>query len=613
MAEINTPDNTAFRLFSFIPARFAPLLLAVLACIVYANSVPNQYALDDFLVLVENRYVQQGFEGLPTIFTSDIFASYFEDMGAEQVLSGGRYRPLAQATFAIEYQFFGLNPAVSHIVNVLLYGLLIYIMFIVLLRSFRLNTDLVFITCLLFAVHPVHTEVVSNIKSRDEILSLIFILLGFQKFFSYYDTAKLKHLVFAALFIFLAFLSKEYAYALVVLLPLALFIFRKPLVKKNLVTAMMVMDATAIAYTLIRISIVGFEVIEQNDVLNNPYLHASEEQALATKIFVLSKYLLLLVFPHPLSSDYSYPQIAYLDFGSWPVWLSLLLYITIAVIAFYYSAKKHLLGFALMFYLLCLFPVSNLLLDIGATMGERLIFHSSLGFCLVLGWLLVEMYHRFEMSKLAVIAPLLLVTTLAAGQAISRNPDWYNTDTLFLKDVQTVPLSVIANNNAADAIIKKADKEKDPVKKRAMLEKGRAYSLRALAPYPEFCNALINLGLAEHLTGQDDSAMKHWLLAKGYLPQSPHFPRLAEFFYNKGMNEGLNNVGNAKKYFRMSIGLDSTKSAPWSNLGGAYYTQQKYDSAFYCWQTALKINPSDAEAQRGYNALMQSQSANAGR
>jgi tetratricopeptide (TPR) repeat protein len=118
-------------------------------------------------------------------------------------------------------------------------------------------------------------------------------------------------------------------------------------------------------------------------------------------------------------------------------------------------------------------------------------------------------------------------------------------------------------------------------------------------------NALINLGLTEHLTDNNDSAMKHWLQAKAYLPQSPHFPRLGDYFYNKGMNEGLKNVRQAIDYFKMATQLDETKSKPWSNMGGAYFTLQKYDSALYCWQTAIKIDPRDMEAQKGYQALTQ--------
>lgn len=592
-----------FSIFKFIPLRLAPWILALFACLIYANTFPNQYALDDTLVLYDNHYVNQGLAGIPTILTTDMFDSYFKDMGVEQVLSGGRYRPLAQVTFAIENQFFGLNPMVSHIINVLLFGLLVAIMFSVLLRAFKMNADVVLIATLLFAVHPVHTEVVANIKSRDEIFSLLFILLGFQYAFRYVDTGKKLNLLWMGIVLFLAFLSKEYSYGLIVLLPLAITIFRNPYPKGRLTPTILVFLGVAVVYSMMRYSFVGFEVIEQDDVLNNPYLHATPDEALATKIFVLSKYILLLLFPHPLTSDYSYPQIAYLSFSSPLVWLSFITYAAITIAGFYLAYKKHFLGFAIMLYLMFFFPVSNLLLDIGATMGERLIFHASLGFCLVAAYFLEQLYRKYSLNKAVIIAPLLMIALAASAKTITRNMDWYDTDSLFLRDVQTVPLSVIANNNAADAVIKKADHEKDPVKKKQLIARGKAYALQALKPYPEFVNALINLGLTEHLENNNDSAMKHWLLAKKYLPQSPHFNRLAEHFYNRGMNEGLKNPRQAIYFFKMSTQLNEAKSEPWSNMGGAYYTLQKYDSAYFCWQTALKINPNDAEALRGSQAL----------
>ncbi len=40
------------------------------------------------------------------------------------------------------------------------------------------NIPVAFVAALIFAVHPVHTEVVANIKGRDELLAGIFFLLS---------------------------------------------------------------------------------------------------------------------------------------------------------------------------------------------------------------------------------------------------------------------------------------------------------------------------------------------------------------------------------------------------------------------------------------------------
>src|SRR6266480_1449337 len=116
--------------FHFMDVKMQSVVLAVLGLIFYANSFTNLYAFDDGIVIQKNNYVQEGFRGIPRIFASDVYQSFYAQMGAEQQLSGGRYRPLSVATFALEQQLFGskevVKPAddvalVRHVVNVFLF------------------------------------------------------------------------------------------------------------------------------------------------------------------------------------------------------------------------------------------------------------------------------------------------------------------------------------------------------------------------------------------------------------------------------------------------------------------------------------------------------------
>lgn len=127
--------------------------------------------------------------------------------------------------------------------------------------------------------------------------------------------------------------------------------------------------------------------VPDTEILNNPYLLATGEERFCTKTYILLKYLLLQLFPHPLSSDYSFNSILYRHFSSWDFILSLAVHLVMLAGAIYYTLKKHLLGFALMTYILFGLLIANLFMDIGATMGERLIFHSSIGFCIALAFL----------------------------------------------------------------------------------------------------------------------------------------------------------------------------------------------------------------------------------
>ncbi|MBE0640560.1 MAG: tetratricopeptide repeat protein, partial [Bacteroidales bacterium] len=84
------------------------LVLAGLAIVLYANTLPLDYALDDTLILTGNEFTKQGIRGIPEIMTNDAFTGFFGKQ--KSLVAGGRYRPLSQVMFAIEYELFGFNP-----------------------------------------------------------------------------------------------------------------------------------------------------------------------------------------------------------------------------------------------------------------------------------------------------------------------------------------------------------------------------------------------------------------------------------------------------------------------------------------------------------------------
>lgn len=166
-----------------------------------------------------------------------------------------------------------------------------------------------FLAILLFTIHPIHTEVIANVKSRDEIFSLLFIALTFIFFFRYDLKKTRKDIVRGMICFLLALLSKEYAIALLVLIPAGLMIFHKRKFSK-LSWIVLPLAGVLVAYAFCRLGAVGFANApineDKQDILNDPYLVANAEQMLASKLNRLDDYLQLLVYPNPLVSDYSY-------------------------------------------------------------------------------------------------------------------------------------------------------------------------------------------------------------------------------------------------------------------------------------------------------------------
>ncbi len=162
--------------------RWAYILLFSFAVLLYANTLNHNFAFDDSVVITGNKYTLQGIDGIKTLATTDLFYGIY---GNSLDLEGGRWRPLTLVMFAIEYQIFGDNATPYHLINILLYGITAIVLFMTLLQMFSFLTSkkggggeiLAFLTTLLFIAHPLHTEVVANIKSRDEIVSFLFLCL----------------------------------------------------------------------------------------------------------------------------------------------------------------------------------------------------------------------------------------------------------------------------------------------------------------------------------------------------------------------------------------------------------------------------------------------------
>jgi hypothetical protein len=109
------------------------LIIFFVALAVNLNTLGLDYALDDSLMITQNEITQKGIDGIPEIWTSDLFRGYFGKSGIE---TGGRYRPLAQTVFAIQVEVFGNNPAAGHFFNILFYALSCLLLFLFLAKLF---------------------------------------------------------------------------------------------------------------------------------------------------------------------------------------------------------------------------------------------------------------------------------------------------------------------------------------------------------------------------------------------------------------------------------------------------------------------------------------------
>ena len=92
--------------------RMQIIIIGLLAALLYGNTLFNKYSLDDTLIITQNKFTKMGLKGIGKIMSHDAFVGFFGEN--KNLLPGGRYRPVSQVIFAVEYQFAGLSPFLGH-------------------------------------------------------------------------------------------------------------------------------------------------------------------------------------------------------------------------------------------------------------------------------------------------------------------------------------------------------------------------------------------------------------------------------------------------------------------------------------------------------------------
>lgn len=599
--------------------RWAYVFLFVFAVLLYVNTLNHQFAFDDSVVITGNKYTQQGLDGIKTLATKDLFYGIY---GTSLDLEGGRWRPLTLVMFAIEYQFFGDNATPYHLINILLYGITAMILFMTLLEILpgKSRVLLSFITTLLFIAHPIHTEVVANIKSRDEIVSFLFLCLMLFSIFRFVKTENKKFILYAVLCYFTALLSKESGITFVAIIPLSLFCFAHKNVRQSLVlTAPFII--TAGIYLAIRTSLVGMiGDRESNDITDNPFLQLNFPalptpipyvEKLATCFWILLKYLLLLIFPHPLTSDYGFNQIPIIGLSDPKAIASILIYLGLigyAVKILLEELKlrqvsdakrevpaKVLFAYCILFFFFTIIIVSNLFFLIGTTMGERFAYISSLGFCLALAAFLIKIFKWesfvFQDPKSSVkkLYPLLLLLIPYSYKTVTRNPAWEDNKTLFTTDVKTSTGSANAHYYFANTMFTEHINDDPSPKRDSLFHEAKKEFRVAMGINPYFHYCYYNIGLIWEKLGNPDSAIFYQQKTINLKPDNTMAQYMAKGALGLVYGKLKGDYEKAIPLLKEALLYRPDDTGYHENLGICYAMKGDLDNSIKEFETSLKL------------------------
>ncbi|MEM6726488.1 MAG: tetratricopeptide repeat protein, partial [Bacteroidota bacterium] len=305
---------------------------------------------------------------------------------------------------------------------------------------------------------------------------------------------------------------------------------------------------------------------------------------------------LLLIIPYPLTADYSFAHVPFVDFSHPLALLGILLHLTILGFGVYWLWKRKVWGLIFLWYLAPLTIVSNLVFNIGAPMGERFLFLSSFGFCLGIAYLLGDQMAISRKGKEALFGfrqnvfsiGMLTVIGLFAILSFLRNPDWYDNKTLFRHDVQISHQSAKMQYYCANSYIKEYLNKGEQASDLPLLDLAESHLKKGLEIYPDFHYLTYNLGLINNYRNNGQEAKRY--LERTLELKSTHMQSIRLLATVNARL--LNDLNGALYYFQLAKDTYGDQSeAVLQGLGNVYAMMGRFPESIASFQQLLNTDP----------------------
>ncbi len=581
--------------------------LLFLALLVDSNTLLNGFVYDDHFQIEQNPYVRSS-KYVGKILTTTVWS--FQGLEGKT----NYYRPVMTLGYLVCNKVFQSFPYGFHLVNVLLNCVVVWLIFLACARLLR-DDIVALVAAAIFALHPIHTEVVAWIAAVTELEMAIFYLASFT-FFLRLDSLPPKErrtsgILMCACFA-LALLSKEQAVILALLATIYEHFYRSDRETTRWKTKVYRYGGfwmIATVYLLFRIAVLGaLAPVRQHADVDWP-------QALMSAFALVGQYIAKLFWPHPLLVFYVFRKcVAFSD----PRVLAGIGVVVAAVAIFIYLWKHaRIYSFWVIWVALTLAPVLNARWMATNVFTERYLYLPSVGFCALLAGGFVLLFRRFTGRIPALRWTLVTAATalalLAAGEIVARNRDWRDDFTLLNRTLAVEPHSsymrtdfgVLEWNSRRKAEAERdwrmalADMPDNAIALSnlglAMLEKKRyqdaeTYLQEAIALRPRYAAPHIYLGGVYAAEGDKARAEAELRRAVEIYPlNSQARNALGEFYFDAG------NLAQAEVQYRASVDSLPNEEA-WDALGDIYLREGAAGKAEQAWGEAVRLSTFDGHA-----------------
>lgn len=429
--------------------------LIFLTILFYFNTANNSFSFKDDLVSIQNEDNPKTFLDLP-----EVFSTPYADQNGFLIT----YRPLTRASYAIEYQFTADSPnnaKISHILNLLLYLIGILLLFGLLRKLFQnYNIWFAFFVALLFMAHPLHSEVVYNLRNRDFILAFVFSVIALNQFLCWINGQKIRNFIFGSFAFSLALLSHETALIMLAVFTLTYYFFTNASIKGIL--SLTFVEALVAFITLGA----PFLYLTQPEThffyIDNPLFRDGGIVARFAAFFsTLGWSFKMLILPYPLQFYYGYNTVSLVDLSNVWLWITAIIHVFLLIIALKGFRSKSIFSFIILLYFATTIPFANLFVIIPGMVYERLLFTAALPVSIAIVWLLFAIFRNksmFDPSHNTNITGIGLALLLVIGPYFAldftRGKDWENEASIFNADAIKLENSAGYHNYIADKNLK---------------------------------------------------------------------------------------------------------------------------------------------------------------
>ncbi|MEW6108627.1 MAG: tetratricopeptide repeat protein [Nitrospirota bacterium] len=601
------------------------LFILICTAAVYSNSLLNGFVWDDNVLLIPNKAYQ-------TMDIGKIFLTRANSL---------EYLPFRDLTYAIDSRIWGMKPFGFHLSNLLLYLISLLVLFkmvknMAVLSGKKEWEPIAFWTTLIYALHPLHSEVVNFIHGRNAVLSSLFLFMSFNACIEGLQKQRNSRIFISALLFFTALFSKASAVFFPLFIAVVFYLFPSGLSgqKKAFILTAFILIGLASA-------VVHFRNAMATGVMDVNFIKYGTDnwtfrtvKALQIPFF----YLRMFFVPYPLNLEYHVSFISGLY-----AFRSVLAGAVIAsmiYLSWIWRKRYPLVTMGVAWFFLSLGPVLNIF-PTNPVVADRYAFLSVLGFSLITAHLISKTAVRGK--QILILAAGVLV--IWAVMDVRRNMDWRSDVTLWRSEIASNPdadrlnlsnalwnegryeealsnlsdvrdfryyqymgryLSKKGNYNEAiiqynEALLRGGDAWKEVYLELAMTYEKAGFYAQALEEYlkaseTKGADPLESVGM----TAKEGADRVRERLSSG-LEDARHraLSEPSNFRAQADLAISLHRLGlyeEAETFYKRAINVGPASWQAWYNLGLTFMKRDMYTDAINSFEKSLQSNPQNKDA-----------------